>query len=96
MKATITASEAHGAYQRGERLTWAEIRRRFPDEWVVLVETEWRNDRDFAFRLARVVGHRKHRKEASADVKAAFERYDDVGCFWTGAIRVPALRHPVP
>ena len=76
-----------------ERLMWAEIQRRLPDEWVVLVDTDWANDHDFEFGTALVVGHRKRRKDASAVVKAAFESHQDVGCFWTGEIRVPELRH---
>ena len=79
-----------------ERLTWAEIQRRFPDEWVVLVDTDWTNGQDFDFGTALVVGHRKRRKDASTLVKAAFESHQDVGCFWTGEIRAPGLRHAVP
>ena len=70
-----------------ERLTWAEIRTRFPDEWVVLAEADWTTEQDLEFGSAEVVGHRKSRKEASTDVKAAFEHHDEIACFWTGAIR---------
>jgi len=71
---------------RGEQLTWDEICERFPDEWVVLVDTSWVNEQDFEFGTARVVAHHKRRKDASPAVKAAFQNHDEVGCFWTGAI----------
>ena len=69
------------------RLTWDEIRKRFPDEWVVLVDADWVNDTDFEFGSAEVIAHHKHRRDASPDVKAARAQDRDVGCFWTGAIR---------
>jgi hypothetical protein len=75
-----------------ECLTWKEICERYPDEWVVLVDTDWVNDTDFDFRSTIVFAHHKRRKDASPDVKAAFERYDSVGTFWTGKIRGPIPR----
>lgn len=30
-------------------LTWAEIRERYPDQWVCMVEIGWMNDTDFEF-----------------------------------------------
>jgi len=30
----------------GEKLTWDEIKKRFPDEWVVLVDYDWPDDAD--------------------------------------------------
>jgi hypothetical protein len=63
-----------------ERLTWDQICSRFPDEWVVLVETDWVNDRDFEFGTA------------SPHIKAAFDHYPQIGCFWTGEIRGPIPR----
>lgn len=79
-----------------ERLTWDEICRRFPDEWVVLVETDWVNDTDFTFGTAVVVAHHKRRKQASPDIKAAFLCHDEVGCFWTGEISGPVPRFGIP
>jgi hypothetical protein len=75
-----------------ERLTWRDIRARFPDEWVVLVDVDWANDTDFEFGHARVLAHFKSRKEASPFIKAAFQRYTEVGSFWTGEIRGPVPR----
>lgn len=73
-------------------LTWAEICKRFPDAWVVLVDVECVNDTDFEFGRARVLGHYKSRKEASPFIKAAFEHHDEIGSFWTGEIRGPSPR----
>jgi len=39
-----------------EPMTWTQICKRYPDEWVALVEIDWVNDRDFDFRTARVIG----------------------------------------
>ena len=75
-----------------ERLTWDEICKRFPDEWVVLVETNWENDTDFDFDTALVLAHHKYRTAASPDVKAAFGHHEEVGCFWTGEVRGPVPR----
>jgi hypothetical protein len=36
------------------------------------------------------------RKDASPDVKAAFEHHDEVGTFWTGKIRGPSPRFFLP
>jgi hypothetical protein len=33
-------------------MRWKQIRERYPDEWVALVEIEWVNDRDFDFGTA--------------------------------------------
>ena len=82
--------------ETSERLSWSEICKRFPDEWVVLVDTDWANDTDFEFGGATVIGHHKRRKDASPDVKAAFVDHVEVGCFWTGKIRGPVPRLVLP
>ena len=79
-----------------DRLTWKQICERYPDEWVVLVDTEWVNDTDSDFGTTIVWAHHKRRKDASPDVKAAFERYESVGTFWTGKIRGPIPRFFIP
>jgi hypothetical protein len=90
-------SEAiHVSNSASERLTWKEICERYPDEWVVLVETDWVNDTDFEFGTAEVLGHFKSRKEASPRIKAAFDRYEEVGSYWTGQIRGPIPRFMLP
>lgn len=40
-----------------ERLTWSEIRARYPDEWVLLVDGEWIEGVFPGFVTAVVVGH---------------------------------------
>jgi hypothetical protein len=94
-----------------ERLTWPEICRRYPDEWVVVVEIQLMDggegevdhsealDEDDHVRCARIAdstavvfAHHKTRKGASPAVKAAFERYTEVGKFWTGGHVAPARR----
>ena len=89
----MTGSEAVAREQASEPLTWNEIRARFPDEWVILVDVTWENDTDFDFGRARVLGHFKSRKEASPFIKAAFQHYAEVGSFWTGEIRGPVPRY---
>ncbi|HEY1558138.1 MAG TPA: hypothetical protein VGF94_25080 [Kofleriaceae bacterium] len=95
LKAAMNANPAP-ASSVNHRLTWDEICKRFPDEWVVLVETSWENDTDFDFGTAVVLAHHKQRKTASPDVKAAFGHYDEVGCFWTGEVRGPIPRFSIP
>ena len=66
-----------------------------PDEWVVIVDADWVDDHNFAFGTALVFSHRKHRREANADLGACRE-YENVGCFFTGRIRGPIPRFGVP
>lgn len=49
-----------------EQLTWAEICRRHPDEWVCLVDVQ--REHDGPIRSARVVGHHRSIKEALKQV----------------------------
>jgi hypothetical protein len=78
-----------------ERLTWDEMCRRYPDEWVVIAEIDWVDEGCFEFSTALVVAHRKTRKEASPDVKQADKRYQEVGAFFTGRL-VPPPYEVVP
>lgn len=82
----MLANTTHPATQSTERLTWDQICERYPDEWVVLVETEWVNETDFEFGTARVIDHDKSRKALSPRIKAAYEQYDELGSFWTGEV----------
>jgi hypothetical protein len=76
-----------------ERLTWGEICLRFPDEWVVVTDAEWEDEGDSEFDTAVVLGHYKQRKETSPHIKAAFLHHDEIGCYWTGALRDPIPRY---
>ena len=86
----------HADESAPERLTWKQICERYPDEWVVLVDTEWANDTDFDFGTTIVFAHHKRRKDMSPDVKSAFERYESVGTYWTGKMRGPIPRFMIP
>jgi len=79
-----------------ERLTWDEICRRYPDEWVVLVEFERPEPDDLAFDAAVVLSHHKTRKAASPDVKAALEDGQEAGSFFTGRLVPPPYEILVP
>jgi hypothetical protein len=72
-----------------ERLTWDEIRQRYPDEWIVMAEVDWVNDTDFEFGTAIVLGHHKTRKDVSPSVKEAMKHYEDVCAFFTGRLVPP-------
>ena len=72
-----------------EPLTWDEICKRHPDEWVVLVEVDWVNDTDFEFRSARVAGNGKRRKDPIEQARPLRDRYPSMGHFFTGPIRAP-------
>jgi hypothetical protein len=45
-----------------ESLAWAELRRRYPDEWVCLVHVQ--HEPDGSIRSARVIGHHRSIKDA--------------------------------
>jgi hypothetical protein len=93
----MLTNEAQAAARPAERLTWDEICRRYPNEWVVLAEFDRPGDEmDLEFNTAMVIAHKKRRKEASADVKEAFKHYVEVGSFWTGEIVVPSPRFILP
>ena len=92
----MSTNEAPAIPYSFERLTWTEMCQRYPDEWVVMAEIEGDNDTDLDFGSALVLGHYKGRKEASPHIKAAFERHEDVSCFWTGKIRGPIPRFIIP
>lgn len=71
-----------------EPMTWAQIRERFPDTWVALVEIDWVNETDFDFRSARVVGHGT-RREQYEQARPWSSRYSSMGHFYTGRVRAP-------
>ena len=80
----MRTNTARSARTKPQRLTYREIRERYPQEWVVVVDVDTMSERDHELCSAIVVGHRKQRADASADLRAAFRRYEEVGCFWTG------------
>lgn len=71
-----------------EPLSWDEIRRRYPDEWVALVEMDWIEDTD-EFRTARVAGHGPRRKDPLAQARPLHGQYDEIGHYYTGRASGP-------
>jgi len=68
---------------------WDEVRRRYPDQWVTLVEVDWIPDVPFDFRSALAIGHGQRRRDAMAQARPLLEKYNRHGCFFTGTIRAP-------
>ncbi len=56
-----------------QRLTWAEIRQRYPDEWVALAELD-SDLQELEIRSGIVLGHGKSRRELTALSKSAANR----------------------
>jgi hypothetical protein len=69
-----------------ERLTWPQIRERYPDQWVVLVESDWDAQRG-TYDTARALGCGASRAEAIAHAGPALAAYNGYGCRFTGTIR---------
>ena len=89
-------SEALSVTVAPERMNWSEIRRRYPDQWVVLVDADWIDDHNFEFGDAHVFAHHERRSEATRDMGAACRSFENVGCFFTGRIRGPIPRFVIP
>jgi hypothetical protein len=73
-----------------EPLTWTEIRERYPDQWVCLVEIGWLNETDFDFTTARVAGHGGTRREPLDQARPLRSQYGEIGHFFTGRIVAPS------
>lgn len=70
-----------------ERLTWAEICARYPDEWVVLIDTKWLDQDSFEFETAIVCGHAKGHDEVLRATRPAREHIMTSGIYFTGRAR---------
>ena len=75
---------AHLAPAISEPLTWDQICRRHPDQWVCLVEFDRLDPGRFAFRAARVVGHSERRRDAVEQSRPWWRHYEEVGQHFTG------------
>jgi hypothetical protein len=73
-----------------EPLTWEQICKQYPDEWVCLVDIEWLHLSNFEFRTARVIGHGQTRAEPLIQARPWRERYRTIGHFHTAPPR-PAV-----
>jgi hypothetical protein len=78
-------------FPASERLTWAEICSCYPDEWVVLVETEWFDENNFEFGTAVVLGHSNGHNEVLRLTKPLRSDGMGFGIFFTGRARAPVL-----
>ena len=72
-----------------ELLSWDEIRRRYPDQFVALVDIVWIDDTD-EFTAARVVGHGPKRADPFVQARPFRARFEEIGHFFTGRVRAPA------
>jgi hypothetical protein len=77
-------------------MTWKEICERYPDQWVVLVDTDWVDNHNFDFRSACVVGHDARRAAALAEARPVTAHCQRFGCFFTGPKRGPLPRFYLP
>jgi hypothetical protein len=77
---------------RSERLTWQQIRERYLDQWVVLVDHDWQEDDITRYNTARVLACGASRAEALAQARPALDTYHCYGCRYTGTIRGPMFQ----
>jgi hypothetical protein len=75
-----------------ERLTWQQIRERYPDQWVVLVEHDWDEHDLSSYKTARALAGGASRAEAVARARPALDAYEGYGCRYTGTIRGPMFQ----
>jgi hypothetical protein len=75
-----------------ERLTWPQIRERYPDRWVVLVEHDWDEQLLTVYNTTRVLACGASRADAIANAGPALDAYDGYGCRYTGMIRGPMFQ----
>ncbi len=79
------------------RLSWQEIKDRYPDQWVVLVEMVWDDEETLsALRSAVVAAHSPNRREPLEQAAPLRPRYPCMGHFYTGRIRSSFRRPPSP
>lgn len=77
----------------GERFDWQQIRDRYPDRWVVLVDHDWDPVVRSTYTTARVLAHGSTRAEALANAQPALDAYDGYGCRYTGTIHGPMFQY---
>lgn len=85
----MTEAQALETPDLPELLSWDEIRRRYPDQWVALVDMVWIDDTD-EFSAARVVGFGPNRADPLDQASWFHSRFEEIGHFFTGRVRVPA------
>ena len=76
-----------------EPLTWKQICEQYPDQWVVLVKIDWRDENHgYGFRSARVAGAGKTRRESLDQARPLRRGYPGFGHYFTGLIIAPVAR----
>ena len=76
-----------------EPLTWEQICERYPDQWVALIEIDWRDENHgYGFRTARIAGAGKTRREPLVQARPLRPRYPEIGHYFTGPIDLPVAR----
>jgi hypothetical protein len=75
-----------------ESLTWAEIRVRYPDQFVCLADVDLLHPNGLDFRTAKVIGAGATRAEAFHEADAWRGVFDDVQLDYTGASDLPYIR----
>jgi len=87
-----TSLKISGAVTPGERLTWSQIRERYPDRWVVMVDHDWQEPGRTGYNTARVLASGATRAEAMERGRPALEPYRGYGCRYTGTVRGPMFQ----
>lgn len=75
-----------------EPIGWEEICRRYPDQWVCLVEIDRPERNNFEFRTARVVGFGPRRRDPLIQARVWWDRYREIGHYYTGRVVAPGPR----
>lgn len=75
-----------------ELLSWDEICRRYPDEWVVLIDEI---ECDFQTEAGRVIGHSPNKQDTREWIRAGLALRGCAGRYWTGNRRYWKFRSHV-
>lgn len=68
-----------------QKMTWEEVKRTYPDEWVALVDYDSNCESDIE---GRVVVHHSQRKTFYTLAKEIFPQYRDMAIRFTGQLRI--------
>ncbi len=90
---SVVADQQH-IVEPTERLSWAEIRMRFPDQFVCLVEVVEVEPGSPRVATGRVVGNGPTRREAFDPIRNEL-RYAEWKVIYTGTSKKPLRRPPV-
>lgn len=82
-------SEAHAlpTSELSEQLSWQEICRQYPDQWVAIVDIVWADEDEVL--AARVAGAGPRRADPLRQASHLHSRYEEIGHFFTGRVRAP-------